>query len=113
VGTNADDEESAHPYIDSLIVREFSAIASNWRSGESAQNYLVRHNIPVLWDVDTRALVLHIRKMGALRGVVSTDGAAAELLLAEARALPSMAGLELASRVTCDQQYGWKRAPSN
>ena len=109
MGTNADDEESAHPYIDSLIVREFSAIASNWRSGESAQNYLVRHNIPVLWDVDTRALVLHIRKMGALRGVVSTDGAAAELLLAEARALPSMAGLELASRVTCDQQYGWEK----
>jgi len=109
VGTNADDEESAHPYIDSLIVREFSAIASNWRSGESAQNYLVRHNIPVLWDVDTRALVLHIRKKGALRGVVSTDGAPAELLLAEARALPSMAGLELASRVTCDRQYGWEK----
>ena len=64
--------ESAHPYIESLIVREFSAIASNWRSGESAQNYLVRHNIPVLWDVDTRALVRHIRKMGALRGVVSS-----------------------------------------
>ena len=107
VGTNADDEESARPHIESLIVKEFSAIASNWRSGESAQNYLVRHNIPVLWDVDTRALVLHIRKMGALRGVVSTDGAPAEVLLAEARALPSMAGLELASRVTCDKQYGW------
>jgi carbamoylphosphate synthase small subunit len=61
----------------------------------------VRHNIPVLWDVDTRALVRHIRKMGALRGVVATDGTSAELLIAEARALPSMAGLELASRVTC------------
>jgi len=109
VGTNADDEESSVPHIESLIVREFSAIASNWRSGESAQNYLVRHNIPVLWDVDTRALVLHIRKMGALRGVVSTDGAPAELLLAEARALPRMAGLELASRVTCEKQYGWEK----
>jgi carbamoyl-phosphate synthase small subunit len=90
-----------------LIVREFSAVASNWRSGESAQNYLVRHNIPVLWDVDTRALVLHIRKKGALRGVVSTDGTPVESLLAEARALPSMAGLELASRVTCDKRYDW------
>jgi carbamoyl-phosphate synthase small subunit len=107
VGTNVDDEESTRPHIESLIVREFSAIASNWRSGESAQNYLVRHNIPVLWDVDTRALVLHIRKMGALRGVVSSDGTPAEALLEEARALPSMAGLELASRVTCDRQYGW------
>jgi len=90
-------------------VREFSAIASNWRSGESAQNYLVRNNIPVLWDIDTRALVLHIRKMGALRGVVSTDGTPVETLLAEARALPSMAGLELASRVSCDRQYSWEK----
>jgi carbamoyl-phosphate synthase small subunit len=109
VGTNVDDEESPLPHIESLIVREFSAIASNWRSGESTQSYLVRHNIPVLWDVDTRALVLHIRKMGALRGVVSTDGTPAELLLAEARALPRMAGLELASRVTCERQYGWDK----
>jgi carbamoyl-phosphate synthase small subunit len=69
----------------------------------------VRHNIPVLWNVDTRALVLHIRKMGALRGVVSTDGAPAGLLLAEARALPSMAGQELASRVTVDRQYKWEK----
>jgi len=69
----------------------------------------VRHEIPVLWDVDTRALVLHIRKMGALRGVVSTDGTAAELLVAEARALPSMAGQELASRVTCSRQYAWDK----
>ena len=107
VGTNADDEESPAPHIESLVVREFSAVASNWRSDESAQDYLVRHKIPVLWDVDTRALVLHIRKMGALRGVVSTDGTPAEVLLAEARALPSMAGLELASRVTTERQYSW------
>ena len=105
VGTNLDDEESPRPYIESLIVREFSAVASNWRSSESAQQYLVRHNIPVLWDIDTRALVLHIRKKGALRGVVSTDGTPVDALLAEVRALPSMAGLELASRVTCGNQY--------
>ena len=91
------------------MVREFSALASNWRSDESAQDYLERHNIPVLWDVDTRALVLHIRKMGALRGVLSTDGTSAEELLAEARALPSMAGLELASRVTADRSYTWEK----
>jgi len=91
------------------VVREFSAIASNWRSGESAQDYLVRHNIPVLWDFDTRALVLHIRKMGALRGVVSTDGTSPELLLAEARALPTMAGQELASRVTTERKYTWDK----
>lgn len=109
MGANSEDDESSRPHIESLIVREFSSVASNWRSSETVENYLVRNNIPVLWDVDTRALVLHIRKLGALRGVVSTDGTPAEKLLAEARALPSMTGLELASRVTCEKQYGWEK----
>ena len=65
VGANLDDEESARPYIESLIVREFSQISSNWRSTETAQLYLNRHKIPVIWDIDTRALVRHIRKVGA------------------------------------------------
>jgi carbamoyl-phosphate synthase small subunit len=109
VGTNLDDEESPVPHIESLVVREFSAVSSNWRSGESAQAYLTRHNIPVLWDVDTRALVRHIRKMGALRGVLATDGTPAGHLIAEAQSLPSMTGLELASRVTAEKQYSWDR----
>ena len=109
VGTNLDDEESGIPHIESLVVREFSAISSNWRSSESAQAYLTRHNIPVAWNVDTRALVRHIRKVGALRGVVATDGTPADLLIAEARALPSMAGQELASRVSAEKRYSWDR----
>jgi carbamoyl-phosphate synthase small subunit len=109
VGTNLDDEESAKPYIEGLIVREFSALASNWRSSESAQEYLERHGVPVIWGVDTRALVRHLREVGALRGMVATDGTPAEKLVAEARALPTMAGLELASRVTSKKQYEWSR----
>jgi carbamoyl-phosphate synthase small subunit len=109
VGTNLDDEESAKPFIEGLVVREFSALASNWRSKESAQDYLERHRVPVIWDIDTRALVRHLRNMGSLRGVVATDGTPAEKLIAEARALPTMAGLELASRVTSPKQYEWKR----
>ena len=50
----------------------------------------------------------HIRQVGALRGVVSTDGTPAAQLIAEARALPTMAGLELASRVSTAEQYGWE-----
>ena len=109
VGTNLDDEESAKPYIEGLVVREFSALASNWRSRESAQDYLERHRVPVIWDIDTRALVRHLRDVGALRGVVATDGTSVEKLIAEARALPTMAGLELASRVTSPKKYEWKR----
>jgi carbamoyl-phosphate synthase small subunit len=109
VGTNLDDEESAKPYIEGLITREFSALASNWRSSETAQAYLERYGVPVIWNVDTRALVRHLRDVGALRGVVATDGTAEEKLIAEARALPTMAGLELASRVTSKKQYEWSR----
>ena len=100
VGANLDDEEATRPYIESLVVREFSQISSNWRSAETAQLYLNRHKIPVLWDIDTRALVRHIRKVGALRGIVATDGTPAEQLIFEAKQLPTMAGQELAGRVT-------------
>jgi carbamoyl-phosphate synthase small subunit len=109
VGTNPDDEESERPHIEALVVREFSPLASNWRSGESAQQYLERHGVPVIWDVDTRALVRHLRDVGSLRGVVATDGTPAEQLVAEARALPAMAGQDLASRVTSANKYEWTR----
>ncbi len=109
VGANRDDEESGKPYIEALVVREFSPLASNWRSTESAQQFLERHGVPVIWDLDTRALVRHLREVGALRGIVATDGTSAEKLIAEARALPTMAGLELASRVTSAKKYDWHR----
>jgi carbamoyl-phosphate synthase small subunit len=109
VGANSDDEESGKPYIEALIVREFSPLASNWRSKESAQQYLERHGVPVIWDMDTRALVRHLRDAGALRGVVATDDTPAEKLIAEARALPTMAGRELASRVSSAKRYDWTR----
>src|SRR5260370_1290207 len=109
VGANAEDEESSRPYIESLIVREFSQVSSNWRSAETAQLYLNRHKIPVIWDIDTRALVRHIRNVGALRGMVSTDGTPVEQLIFEAKQLPSMTGQELASRVTCEKPYGGEK----
>jgi carbamoyl-phosphate synthase small subunit len=90
-------------------VREFSQLSSNWRSTETAQLYLNRHKIPAIWDIDTRALVRHIRKVGALRGMVATDGTAADQLIHEAKQLPSMAGQELASRVSCKARYDWEK----
>src|SRR5260370_42416365 len=65
--------------------------------------------MPVMWALDPRALVRHIRRLGALRGIVSTDGTAAEQLVKEAGGLPTMAGLELASRVSCEKAYRWEK----
>jgi len=81
-----------HPYIEALVVREFSQMSSNWRSSETAQLYLNRHNIPGDLDIDTRALVRHIRKVGSLRGVVATDGTPAEQLIHEAKNYPRWLG---------------------
>jgi len=82
-------------------------LASNWRSSETAQQYLERYGVPVISDIDTRALVRHLRDVGALRGIVSTDETPVDQLVAEARALPTMAGLELAGRVTTSKKYDW------
>ncbi|HEY2109190.1 MAG TPA: glutamine-hydrolyzing carbamoyl-phosphate synthase small subunit [Candidatus Acidoferrales bacterium] len=109
VGSNRDDDESAKPYIEGLVVREFAALSSNWRSTETAQQFLERYGVPVIWDLDTRALVRHLRDVGALRGILATDGTPAEKLIDEARALPTMAGQELASRVTSPKKYEWTK----
>lgn len=90
-------------------MREFAALSSNWRSTETAQKFLERYGVPVIWDLDTRALVRHLRDVGVLRGIVATDGTPAEKLIEEARALPTMAGQELASRVTSPKKYEWSK----
>ncbi len=113
VGTNLEDEESGKPYIEGLIVREFSFLASNWRSSETAQAYLERHGVPVIGDIDTRALVRHLREVGALRGILATDDTPADQLIAEARALPTMAGQELAGRVTTAKKYDWTQGSAS
>ena len=73
-GTNQADNESARPYIEGLIVREFSAISSNWRSEQVTDEYMERYSVPVLAEIDTRALVRHLRTHGVMRGVISTNG---------------------------------------
>src|SRR6516165_8063371 len=71
-GTNPDDDESTKPYIEGLVVREFSSVASNWRSQQVSEEYLERHKVPVISEIDTRALVRHLRTYGVMRGVIST-----------------------------------------
>ena len=73
-GANGEDPESARPYIEGLVVREFSSVASNWRSQQHAEAYLAEANIPVAAEIDTRKLVRHLRTRGVMRGVLSGAG---------------------------------------
>src|SRR5580704_18808215 len=106
-GTAASDNESAHPYIEGLVVREFSAVASNWRSDTEANAFLAHAGIPVVDDLDTRTLVRHLRTRGVMRGVLSSIEKDASALVEKARSIPSMAGLDLASRVSTPERYDW------
>ena len=110
-GTNPDDSESERPYIEGLVAREFSAVTSNWRSSQSAHEFLASRGIPIITEIDTRALVRHIRKHGALRGVLSTQETSSEELVAKARSIPSMAGQDLASGVSTADRYSWTAGP--
>jgi carbamoyl-phosphate synthase small subunit len=108
-GTSAADSEATHPYIEGLVVREFSIRSSNWRSDEEARQFLAKHSIPIVSGLDTRALVRHLRTRGVMRGVLSAVETDASKLVERARSIPTMAGLDLASRVTTPQPYEWRR----
>ncbi len=108
-GTNSLDSESPQPFAEGLVVRELSERASNWRSEEEISNFLGHNGVPIISDIDTRALVLHLRKYGAMRGVLSTVGGRDADLAAEAKASPSMVGLDLASRVSTQTRYEWSK----
>jgi len=108
-GTSTLDNEAGHPYIEGLAVREFSAIASNWRSDTEANTFLENAGIPVVDDLDTRALVRHLRTRGVMRGVLSSVEKDAGKLVEKARGIPTMAGLDLASRVSTREAYEWTK----
>ena len=106
-GTTPEDNEANKPYIEGLVVREFSRVSSNWRSQQVAEDYLEKNRIPVIADIDTRALVRHLRDHGVMRGVLSTLEADAQKLVEKARAIPKMEGTDLAKVVSTKHRYVW------
>ncbi len=104
-GTNHADNEAAKPYIEGLIVREFSAISSNWRSEQVTDEYMERFQVPVLAEIDTRALVRHLRDHGVMRGVISTSESNPEVLVQRAREIRKMDGTDLAKVVSTKARY--------
>ena len=115
-GTNQADNESARPYIEGLIVREFSPVSSNWRSEQVTDEYLERHGVPVLAEIDTRALVRHLRTHGVMRGCISTIESDPEKLVAKARSIAKMDGTDLARVVSTKKSANccaiWRAWPS-
>jgi carbamoyl-phosphate synthase small subunit len=104
-GTNQADNEAAKPYIEGLIVREFSAVSSNWRSEQVTDEYMERYAVPVLAEIDTRALVRHLRNHGVMRGAISTKETNPQVLVERARNVRKMDGTDLARVVSTKSIY--------
>ena len=107
-GTTPHDAEAKRPYIEGLVTREFSPMSSNWRSTQVADEYLERYGVPVIAEVDTRAVVRHLRANGVMRGVIANgENLDVDVLVARARAIKKMEGTDLASVVSTKEAYKW------
>ena len=104
-GVNDEDLESPEPRVAGFVVREASPRDSNWRSKGTLHDYLQRHGIVGIQDVDTRALTRHIRSAGAMRGAIAPAGMPEAEALEAVRAHPPMEGLDLACGVSTSQPY--------
>jgi carbamoyl-phosphate synthase small subunit len=112
VGVNPEDEESNHPHVKAVIARNITYRPSNWRATKSLPDYLVEHNIPGIYGIDTRAITRKIRSVGAMNGGISSEILDPQALLRHVQAAPSMAGLNLVKEVTTREVYEWS-APTD
>ncbi|MGB8362779.1 MAG: glutamine-hydrolyzing carbamoyl-phosphate synthase small subunit [Acidimicrobiia bacterium] len=103
-GIAPEDEQSAGPAVSGFVVRSLSTRPSNWRSRGGLPEYLQRHGVVAIAEVDTRRLTRHIRERGAMPVAMGTGISEAELRSVAAEA-PSMEGRDLVSRVTTKEPY--------
>lgn len=104
-GVNDEEVESDSIKISGLICRNFSYKFSRTKAKDSLYNWFEKHHLVVISDVDTRALVRHIRDKGAMNAIISTDIVDIKLLQKKLKNVPNMVGLELASKVSTKQAY--------
>jgi len=106
-GVNAEDAESARPWVRAFVVRELSRMASNHRSAGTLDAYLAEHGVVGIEGIDTRALVRLTRARGALKGIVSTTDLDDAGLVAKARASPGLVGRDLTGEVMPREAVAW------
>lgn len=107
-GTNDQDFESDRIQVRALLVKEYQASPSNWRSGRPLDQYLREAGVPGIEGIDTRSLTRHIREKGAMRAAFSTRTLDPEFLVEKARRSRSMEGTDLVREVTCKEPFLWK-----
>lgn len=110
-GINREDCEASKVYASGLVIRDLPMLASSWRSEQTLDAYLKSESIVAIAGIDTRKLTRILREKGAQSGCIVTAATVAELgveaALAQARAFPGLAGMDLAKVVSTASQYPW------
>ena len=112
-GVNDEDTEATVPKASGFVVRELSPIVSNWRSRSSLGDYLRKHGIPGISEVDTRALTKKLRVDGAMKCCLSTLPISDADAVAQARAWRDMSGADYVKDVTCREPFIWGAADAS
>ena len=111
-GVSGEDVESQAPKVAGFVIRTESPMASNWRADGTLRDYLVRHNIVAISDVDTRSLTRVLRSAGVMRGIIATGDVDPKALVDHARDLAPMEGSDLVLGVTCAAPFDWQPSDS-
>jgi carbamoyl-phosphate synthase small subunit len=109
-GINMQDIETRKPSVRGIVLREQITMPSNWRAAGHLEDWLERNEMIGLSGVDTRALTIRIRDLGAPNAVIAHDRKGKfdlEVLQAKAREWPGLEGMDLALEVTCPRSYEW------
>ncbi len=110
-GINDEDMESAAIQVEGFIVKEYQDFPSNWRSNRSLADFLDEHGKIGIEGIDTRALTRHIRVVGAMRGIISTETEDVKKLLDQLEAFPGLNDIDMVQHVTCAKPYHWQGGP--
>jgi carbamoyl-phosphate synthase small subunit len=106
-GVNEEDVESQGPKVEGFIIKENSARFSNWRSAQRLSDYLIQHRIMGVEGMDTRAITKHIRSLGAMKAILSTEDLDPKRLVEKAKASPGLIGRDLVKEVACEKPFQW------
>jgi carbamoyl-phosphate synthase small subunit len=107
-GVNREDCEAARVHAAGLVIRDLPLVASNFRSEQTLGAYLKAENVVAIADIDTRKLTRILREKGAQAGcLMAGEHLDADAAVAQARAFPGLAGMDLAQVVTAEKPYEW------
>jgi carbamoyl-phosphate synthase small subunit len=105
-GVHKEEVESGQMQVAGVIIKKFSEIHSRMGDTDSLENFMLNDNKVGISDIDTRALVRHIRTCGAMNAIISSDeNFDVDQLKDEVKDVPSMEGLELSSKVSTKEKF--------